>query len=133
MRTHVTVVGILHIVYSLVLYVFAGFLVVMVSGGVGALLAFVEDVPLIGALTASGFGVLVGSFLILLGLPGLLGGIGIMKFQPWGRIVILIISVLDLLSCPFGTALGIYSLWVLLQEESAALFENRTDYRYQSP
>jgi len=34
----------------------------------------------------------------------------------WGRPVVLVLGVLDLLDIPFGTALGIYTLWALLHE-----------------
>jgi hypothetical protein len=42
-----------------------------------------------------------------------------------GRTLALALSVLNLFVLPFGTALGIYSLWVLLHNESRALFEPR--------
>ena len=41
----------------------------------------------------------------------------------------IVISVLDLLNIPFGTALGIYGLWVLTKPETEALLSGR---RYQS-
>jgi hypothetical protein len=59
---------------------------------------------------------------MLLSLPGLIAGIGLVKFRPWARILGIVISALDLLSVPFGTALGVYGLWVLLSTETEALF-----------
>ena len=45
-----------------------------------------------------------------------------MKFQSWARIGGLILSALNLLNFPFGTALGFYGLWVLLNKETEAAF-----------
>jgi hypothetical protein len=61
-----------------------------------------------------------------LSLPGLIIGIGLMQFRPWARIAGIVLSALDLVSVPpFGTALGIYGLWVLLNNETERMFEVR--------
>lgn len=39
---------------------------------------------------------------------------GLFEHRPWARILALVLGFLALLSFPFGTALGIYTLWVLL-------------------
>ena len=36
----------------------------------------------------------------------------------------LLLGSVDLLLLPYGTALGVYGLWVLLREESKRLFED---------
>ena len=38
---------------------------------------------------------------------------GLMTRQPWGRVLAIVIAILSLFKFPFGTALGIYTLWVL--------------------
>lgn len=43
-------------------------------------------------------------------------GLGLMKVAPWGRAVALVMAFINLLHAPFGTALGIYTLFVLLPE-----------------
>jgi hypothetical protein len=43
--------------------------------------------------------------------------------RPAGRILTLGLAVVDLLVLPFGTALGIYALWVLLTQDGRMLFE----------
>jgi hypothetical protein len=57
-----------------------------------------------------------------LSLPGLAAGIGLLKYQNWARILNLILSVLDLFAVPVGTLVGVYSIWVLAQRETEALF-----------
>ena len=59
--------------------------------------------------------------LVLL-LPGLVVGIGLLKLRPWARILGIVMSALDLTHIPFGTALGIYGLWVLFNRETERLF-----------
>jgi hypothetical protein len=49
---------------------------------------------------------------------GLLAGWGLIERQPWARLLTLILGFLALLDPPFGTALGVYTLWVLLPAEA---------------
>jgi hypothetical protein len=79
------------------------------------------DAPAPGILRFIGF--FIGAFLALLGLPKILGGWGLLKGQEWGRILTLIVSFLSLLNIPFGTALGIYSIVILMNKETAAQFQ----------
>ncbi|HEV2222035.1 MAG TPA: zinc ribbon domain-containing protein [Candidatus Acidoferrales bacterium] len=43
---------------------------------------------------------------------------GLFERQSWGRIVAIVAAVLSLWRIPFGTALGVYTLWVLLPASS---------------
>ncbi|MFY9153442.1 MAG: hypothetical protein WAO52_15605 [Prolixibacteraceae bacterium] len=59
---------------------------------------------------------------IVLSVPGILAGMGLYKRQEWARILSLILSVIEIFSFPFGTAIGIYSIWVLIQPETVNAF-----------
>lgn len=59
---------------------------------------------------------------VFLFLPGLIGGIGLLRLQPWARILIIILSALEVLNFPIGTVLGGFGLWVLLDREVKAAF-----------
>lgn len=48
----------------------------------------------------------------------LLTGIALLNHARFGRILAIIVAILSLIKIPFGTALGIYTLWVLLPGES---------------
>ena len=48
---------------------------------------------------------------------------GLFEHRPWARILTLVIGFLALLRFPFGTALGIYTLWVLLPAPAAQEYE----------
>ncbi|MHC4207074.1 MAG: hypothetical protein ACYSTT_20670, partial [Planctomycetota bacterium] len=52
----------------------------------------------------------------------LVGASGLIKRRRWARILVLIMSALDLFAFPVGTAIGIYSIWVLMQKETIQLF-----------
>jgi len=41
----------------------------------------------------------------------------------WGRAGALVLAVLNLFLLPFGTALGVYTLWVLMHDDTRSLFE----------
>ena len=60
----------------------------------------------------------LGGFLMLKGVVGIIAGWGLLDRQPWARILALILGFLSLLHFPLGTALGIYTLWVLLPQYS---------------
>ena len=55
-----------------------------------------------------------------------IGGIGLLQHKPWARILVLILACVELIDFPIGTAVGIYSLWVLIQDETVKLFQPDT-------
>lgn len=60
----------------------------------------------------------VGLVFIATGIVGIVAGWGLLDRQPWARMLALIMGCLNLIDMPFGTLLGIYTLWVLLPAES---------------
>jgi uncharacterized membrane protein len=59
---------------------------------------------------------------------GLIGGIGLFSYKPWARLMVIVVAALGCLNIPFGTAKGIYALWVLLQTDTIKLFsEGKTE------
>jgi phage shock protein PspC (stress-responsive transcriptional regulator) len=54
---------------------------------------------------------------------GFVIGWGLLQREPWARILTIILAFLALFNVPFGTALGIYTLWVLLPAESDQEYE----------
>jgi hypothetical protein len=66
--------------------------------------------------------VALGAFILMLSLPGVIAGIGLLKYRPWARILTIVLSVLNLMNIPFGTILGVYGLYVMLSAEGARLF-----------
>jgi hypothetical protein len=46
--------------------------------------------------------------------PSLAGGIGLLFRQRWARTLLVVLSVMELLLFPVGTAIGVVGLWILL-------------------
>jgi hypothetical protein len=69
---------------------------------------------------------LAGGTLALLGTGGIGVGLGLKQRRPWARTVAIVLAILALFHPPFGTALGIYTLWVLLGDDGGQ------QYRYLS-
>src|SRR5438067_9815292 len=61
---------------------------------------------------------MVGIFLLGTAVLGLMAGWGLLERQPWARMLAIVLGIFNLLHVPFGTALGIYTLWVLLPAQS---------------
>jgi hypothetical protein len=60
-------------------------------------------------------GLYLGAILVgVIAAAQLIAAWGLLERRPWGRILALIVGILALIHIPFGTALGIYTLWVLL-------------------
>ena len=64
-----------------------------------------------------------GIVLALFGVLHLVLAWGLFEREPWARFLGLVLGFLALLRFPFGTALGIYTLWVLLPESSGHEYE----------
>jgi len=91
-----------------------GILLLTAGGIAGAFLP--PDVP--GFVTA--ILQVIGWFLIGGAAIGLACGWGLLQREPWGRMLALVLGCLGLIDIPFGTALGIYTLWVLGPTNSEA-------------
>jgi mannitol-specific phosphotransferase system IIBC component len=120
MKKHVTVVGAIHI----------GFGILGLIGAIAVFFAlnfakgFVdnEEIPtlVLGFLSLS-LPLLIGFMSTL----GLVGGIGLLTYKGWARYLVIVVAALGCLNIPIGTLKGVYSLWVLLQDETVKLFENK--------
>jgi len=64
-----------------------------------------------------------GAMLALFAVAYLVFAWGLLERQPWARMLGIVLAFLALLRIPFGTALGIYTLWVLLPESSGREYD----------
>jgi hypothetical protein len=62
-------------------------------------------------------------FIGVIALIGLIGGIGLLSYKQWGRIMTIIVSALGCFNIPIGTLIGAYSIWVLMQDETVKMFQ----------
>ena len=73
------------------------------------------DVP-IGFLTA--LFTTLGIIVLAKAACGFFAGWGLMHREPWARVVALVLAFISLFNIPFGTAIGVYTMWVLLPGQS---------------
>jgi hypothetical protein len=122
-ETHVKVLAVLHLVFSS-LSLLAALVILLATGAVTSIVGSAADPS--DAQIAIPFIRLGGGaaafFFLALGVPGLVVGLGLLKLRPWARILGIVISALDLTHIPFGTALGVYGLWVLFNRDTERLF-----------
>jgi hypothetical protein len=123
METHVKVLGVLYLVVSGLSLLAALFLLLAIGGAAGIVGVAADPQDAAIAIPVLGIaGTALGVMLLLLALPGLLTGWGLLTYSPWARILGIVLSALNLLNIPVGTALGLYGLWVLLNKDTERLF-----------
>lgn len=120
MRPHLTLLAILQLVWGSVGLLLGTSTLMLTIGAVAIGLSSNVD-PASAIATAVVFGVF-SLALLLGGLANAWAGAAIRRQQPAGRLVTLGLAVPNLFVLPFGTALGVYALWVLLHEETRAMF-----------
>ncbi|UCC40364.1 MAG: hypothetical protein JSV96_02620 [Candidatus Aminicenantes bacterium] len=117
MDTHVNVIAILWIISGIFgLFLAVGLFLILI--GVSYIPDMGHEAPVILRLVAIWGSIFIAAFAA----PEIIGGIGLMKKKEWGRILVLVVSFLNLIWFPFWTALGVYSIVVLLKEETVQLF-----------
>jgi hypothetical protein len=123
MESHVKIIAVLHIVLG-ALGLLGALALLLIFGGIATGVMFSQQgggavlgIPILG-----GIGLFLFLLVLLLSLPGLIGGIALLRFAPWSRIFMIVLSAIHLLNIPFGTALGIYGIWALTKPETERLF-----------
>lgn len=59
-----------------------------------------------------------GMFISAIAAVGFLAGWGLLERAPWARTLAIVLACFSLIHVPLGTALGVYTLWVLLPAKS---------------
>jgi len=118
-KSHVSVVAILHICFGAL-------------GILGAIITFIaiafatnfvpeeEDIARNILSTVS---VIIPTIIGFFGLIDLLAGASLFSYKHWSRVLVIVVSAINCLNIPIGTAKGVYSIWALMQPEVQELFE----------
>lgn len=121
-QRHAHLLGILWLAFS-ALNAVGGVFLLVVSG------ALIPHLREMGAPPEMPVG-FISSLLSVLGIVvlakaalGFIAGYGLLHHEAWARIVALVLAFISLFHIPFGTALGVYTLWVLLPNQSQQEFE----------
>lgn len=123
MDRHVRLLAILASLWG-ALATLVGLSLLLLAAGALAILFGPEGqaVTFAAGLTAAVFAS-IGAFTLIWGVVHVWVAARLRRRNPLGRAVMLGLAVVNLLVFPFGTALGIYALWVLLANEGRRLFE----------
>ncbi len=108
---HARLLGILWIAYSALHLIGGGVLLVIANTLFGHMGRFGPPAPPTFLQPLLSF---IGVLLLAKAIAGLAAGIGLLQCEPWARTLTVVMAIISLINVPFGTALGIYSLWVLL-------------------
>lgn len=122
MDTHVKVLGALQIAFG-ALGLMGALLLMFVFGGVAGIAGASGDpdaaiaIPIIGIT-----GIALVGVLVVLSLPSVIVGVGLLRLRPWARVGGIVLSLMSLIAVPFGTLIGAYGLWVLFSKDTERLF-----------
>jgi hypothetical protein len=118
------ILGWLHIVVSAMLLLI-GMLIGMIAftllTGIGVASGDPVAIKILGVIGIAG-GLLPALLLAVLAIPGIAAGYGLLTRKFWGRVLAIVMGILGLINFPIGTAVGLYTLWVLLQDEAIDYF-----------
>lgn len=120
MKQHVSFVGALHIAFGILGLI--GALTVFIIFNFAQGFAEVEVEPLAGEIL-SFLGGSISLLIAFFALLGIIGGIGLFSYKNWARVLVMIVSAINCLNIPIGTAKGVYSIWALMQKETMELFD----------
>jgi len=121
--SHLDFLGILFIIWG-VLTTLVGLSTLALGVGAVAIITSASrdgGAQFAAGLTAAAFAALA-LIAIVWGLAHVAVGVPLRKRRPSARLAALTLGAVDLLLLPYGTALGCYALWVLLNEEGKKLF-----------
>jgi hypothetical protein len=116
LQQHISILGWLYVVGHAFFLVIGGFVFVLLVG----LAPVTGDPEPMWILSL--VGTAVGLLMTALGLPGLLAGYGLLTRKPWSRVLAIVVGILSLINFPVGTAIGLYTLWVLTQPTATEYF-----------
>ncbi len=117
MNKHIDVISVLWIV-SGALGILIGLFTFWLFFGI----SYIPDVDWEASQILRIVGVWAGGIIAFFSIPEIIAGVGLIKRKEWGRILALVVSFLNLIWFPLGTALGVYSIIILLNDESVKIF-----------
>ena len=109
-KTHQKILGAMLVAYS-AMNIFAAVSVII---SLGFVRIFIDEPELIGMITL--FSQLISAIMLVVSIPALAAGIGMIREKEWSKALALIVGVVYLLFIPIGTVIGIYSIWLSSQQ-----------------
>jgi hypothetical protein len=119
MEQHIKVLSVLFIILGILGIVVAVAFLLLGAGTAATILAQDNsNEARVGAAWAGGCITFVAALFGIMSIPSIIAGWGLSQHKSWARILTIILAILSLPQFPVGTAIGIYALVILFNEES---------------
>jgi len=115
-QEHVRLLAILWMAYS-ALTVVGGIVLIVISNTLFGRFSQAGPSPEVTSWLRP-FLTVIGYLILAKAAASLIAGLGLLQREPWGRTLTLVVGFISLFNIPIGTALGVYTLWVLLPAQS---------------
>jgi hypothetical protein len=122
--SHVNLLGVLFIVWGMLTTIVGLSTLALGAGAVAIIASGSRPASFAASFTAAAFTTLA-VIAILWGLAHVAVGVPLRRHQYWSRLGGLMLGSIDLVLLPYGTALGVYALWVLLNQDAKKMFESQ--------
>jgi hypothetical protein len=120
---HVSLLAVLLSVWGALAAVMGLSMLLLSAGALAELVDPAGAAVKVAAGVTAGVFALIGAFALAWGGAHVWTAALLRRHRPLGRVAALGLALVNLLVLPFGTALAIYALWVLLTHEGRRLFE----------
>lgn len=120
---HFTVLGALYLGLGIMGLVGAAIVLTVFFLGSAALAVAATqdpDTPALAFLMPAGFGIFIASIVAITSIPNLIAAYGLLLSRGWAAVAALIVGIVNLPSFPLGTGVGVYAIWVYLQQDSSS-------------
>jgi hypothetical protein len=121
MKNHQKILGVLYLAFGLLGAVIAVLLFTVKTG------RLLLPAKMSMFANAYGYASVIAWLFALIAMPALITGIALFKRLLWARMSALVLGFLSLFIIPLGTALGIYAIWVLVNNEAFSELESDID------
>jgi hypothetical protein len=122
MERHITILSVLFIIMGIIGLIFAAVIFFLGAGAVASILSQDNSSEAqVAAGWAGGCMTFVAALIGVLSIPSIIAGWGLSKRKAWARILTLVIGALNLPNMPIGTAIGLYAIIIMMNDETKRL------------
>ena len=119
MQQHIKIVSVLFIILGILGIVVAVSFLMLGAGTAATILSQDNsNEARVGAAWAGGCITFIAVLFGLMSIPSIIAGWGLSQNKAWARILVIILSILSLPQFPVGTAIGVYALVIMFNEET---------------
>ena len=119
MEPHIKILSVLFIILG-ILGIIAAVAFLLLGAGTAATILAEDDSneARVGAAWAGGCISVVAAIFGIMAIPSIIAGWGLSQRKSWARILVIVLSILSLPNFPVGTAIGVYALVIMFNEET---------------